>query len=814
ANNFALGSTINVKPSDSNLVVKTVADGVELALADSIAVSNVTVNDTFKAGDVTINSAGIDAGNHAITNVTAGTNATDAVNLGQLEKYIGDNSYNWNLSDGTNSNAVADNSTVAIKGSANADSAKTAGIVTALDGTNVSVDLSDKTKSDIQQGVNANTTVSKGFNIGADKGADDNVQLGETVNYNGDSNIITTVSNNAIAFALNSSLNLTDAGSVTMGDVVVNNGGITIANGSTNNQAVSLTKDGLNNGGNKITNVANGTQDSDAVNLAQLNASQSSVKAGDNVNVTSAKDANGTVYTVNANTSTVSNGSDKVTVTKTDAGNHTSNYAVDLSQSAKDSLTKADSALQSWTAQVNGVDAKVVNQTNNTVNFVNGTNTVVSADASGNISVSTAENVTFNTVNASTFNAGDVSISSNGINAGGKVVTNVANGTKDSDAVNLSQLNATNTNVANNAQNITNNTNAIANNTQNITNNTNAINKGINFGNGTTATKFNLGDTINVTSDSNLVVSTVTDGVKLTLADSIAVGNVTVNDTFKAGDVTINNSGIDAGNHAITNVTAGTNATDAVNVAQLNASQSSVKAGDNVNVTSAKDANGTVYTVNANTSTVSNGSDKVTVTKTDAGNHTSNYAVDLSDAAKASLTKADSALQSLTTSADGNQAQTLNQENSNANFISGNNIQLTPSANGITVATKADVTFTNVTATNVNGNTVTIGSGANTTTLTSTAEGLDVGGDKLTNISAGTNKTDAVNLGQLEKYIGDNSYNWNLSDGTTSNAVADNSTVAIKGSANADSAKTAGIVTALDGTNVSVDLSDKTKSDI
>ncbi|MDG2948913.1 beta strand repeat-containing protein, partial [Exercitatus varius] len=327
----------------------------------------------------------------------------------------------------------------------------------------------------------------------------------------------------------------------------------------------------------------------------------------------------------------------------------------------------------------------------------------------------------------------------------------------DSDAVNFSQLNATNTNVANNAQNITNNannitnnTNAIANNTQNITNNTNAINKGINFGNGTKANNFALGSTINVTSDSNLVVSTVTDGVKLTLADSIAVGNVTVNDTFKAGNVTINNSGIDAGNHAITNVTAGTNATDAVNVAQLNASQSSVKAGDNVNVTSAKDANGTVYTVNANTSTVSNGSDKVTVTKTAAGNHTSNYAVDLSDAAKSSLTKADSALQSLTTSADGNQAQTLNQENSNANFISGNNIQLTPSANGITVATKADVTFTNVTATNVNGNTVTIGSGANTTTLTSTAEGLDVGGDKLTNISAGTNATDAVNVAQLE----------------------------------------------------------------
>ncbi|MDG2938604.1 YadA-like family protein [Bisgaard Taxon 10/6] len=811
ATKVAPGDTVQFKDGKNIKITRTEKD-ITVATADDVSFNSINTS-TLTAGPVTINSNGIDAGNKTITNVAAGTNGTDAVNLDQLNQTISANAYNWNISDGTNKADVPDNSTVAIKGSANGDSAKTAGIVTALDGTNVSVDLSEQTKSDIQQGVNANTTVSKGFNIGADNGNDDNVQLGETVNYNGDSNIITTVSNNAIAFALNSSIavdNVTVNDTFKAGDVTINNNGIDAGN-------------------HAITNVTAGTNATDAVNVAQLNASQSSVKAGDNVNVTSSKDANGTVYTVNANTSTVSNGSDKVTVTKTDAGNHTSNYAVDLSDAAKSSLTKADSALQSWTAQVNGADVKVVNQTNNTVNFVNGTNTVVSADASGNISVSTAENVTFNTVNASTFNAGDVSISNNGINAGGKVVTNVANGTQDSDAVNLSQLNATNANVANNAQNITNNANnisnntkAIANNTQNITTNANniaantaAIKQGFNIGadNGNDD-NVQLGETVNYNGDSNIITTVSDNAIAFALNSSIAVDNVTVNNTFKAGDVTINNSGIDAGNHTITNVTAGTNATDAVNLGQLNASKSQVKSGDNTEVTSTSDANGTVYTVNANTSTVSNGSDKVTVTKTNAGNHTSNYAVDLSDAAKSSLTKADSALQSLTTSADGNQAQTLNQENSNANFISGNNIQLTPSANGITVATKADVTFTNVTATNVNGNTVTIGSGANTTTLTSTAEGLDVGGDKLTNISAGTNKTDAVNLGQLEKYIGDNSYNWNLSDGTNNNAVADNSTVAIKGSANADSAKTVGIVTALDGTNVSVDLSDKTKSDI
>ncbi|PHI41057.1 hypothetical protein CBG46_10365 [Actinobacillus succinogenes] len=280
--------------------------------------------------------------------------------------------------------------------------------------------------------------------------------------------------------------------------------------------------------------------------------------------------------------------------------------------------------------------------------------------------MATADDVTFNNVTVNdTFKAGDVTINNSGIDAGNHTITNVANGTQDSDAVNLSQLNATNANVANNTQNITNNannitnnTNAIANNTQNITNNTNTINKSINFGNGTSANNFALGDTINVTSDSNLVVSTVTDGVKLTLADSITVGNVTVNDTFKAGDVTINNSGIDAGNTTITNVANGTNAGDAVNLSQLNASKVSVEEGNNVNITSTTDANGTVYTVNANASTVSNGSDKVTVTPTDKGNNVTDYAVDLSDAAKDSLDKADSALQNLTTSADGNKAQT------------------------------------------------------------------------------------------------------------------------------------------------------------
>ncbi|MDG2964986.1 ESPR-type extended signal peptide-containing protein, partial [Bisgaard Taxon 10/6] len=769
--NFISGNNIQLTPSANGITVATKADVTFTNVtATNVNGNTVTIGSGANTTTLTSTAEGLDVGGDKLTNISAGTNKTDAVNLGQLEKYIGDNSYNWNLSDGTTSNAVADNSTVAIKGSANADSAKTAGIVTALDGTNVSVDLSEQTKSDIQQGVNANTTVNKGFNIGADNGNDDNVQLGETVNYNGDSNIITTVTDNAIAFALNSSIavdNVTVNNTFKAGDVTINNSGIDAGN-------------------HTITNVTAGTNATDAVNLGQLNASKSQVKSGDNTEVTSTSDANGTVYTVNANTSTVSNGSDKVTVTKTDAGNHTRNYAVDLSQSAKDSLTKADSALQSWTAQVNGAEAKVVNQTSNTVNFVNGTNTVVSADANGNISVSTAENVTFNTVNASTFNAGDVTINNNGINAGNHTITNVANGTKDSDAVNFSQLNATNANVTNNAQN--------------ITNNTNAINKGINFGNGTSANNFALGSTINVKpSDSNLVVKTVADGVELALADSIAVSNVTVNDTFKAGDVTINSAGIDAGNHAITNVTAGTNATDAVNLGQLEkyigdnsynwnlsdgttsnavADNSTVAIKGSANADSAKTAgivtalDGTNVSVDlseqtksdiqqgvdANT-TVNNkgitfGADSGTATERKLGetltvngdgdliNTTASAGkieVAATDKLKNAVTNATSALQSVVTQIDGKDVKTLNKADNKANFVSGDNISLTDDGQGgIKIATKENVTFNTVNASTFNAGDVSISS-----------NGINAGGKTVTNVANGTQDSDAVNLSQL-----------------------------------------------------------------
>ena len=87
--------------------------------------------------------------------------------------------------------------------------------------------------------------------------------------------------------------------SVKAGDTTINNDGLTIANGP------SITKTGINAAGNKITGVAAGTDDTDAVNVSQLNkavnAAKTGVKAGKNTSIKETKGDNGeSIYTIDA----------------------------------------------------------------------------------------------------------------------------------------------------------------------------------------------------------------------------------------------------------------------------------------------------------------------------------------------------------------------------------------------------------------------------------------------------------------------------------------------------------------------------------
>ena len=94
---------------------------------------------------------------------------------------------------------------------------------------------------------------------------------------------------------LSKEVNLTPSGSLTIGDTVVNNNGLTISGGP------SIIKTGINAGNLNITNVKAGVNDTDAVNVKQLKSAKTEVKAGDNVTVDKTIGADGqNIYTVNA----------------------------------------------------------------------------------------------------------------------------------------------------------------------------------------------------------------------------------------------------------------------------------------------------------------------------------------------------------------------------------------------------------------------------------------------------------------------------------------------------------------------------------
>ena len=130
-----------------------------------------------------------------------------------------------------------------------------------------------------------NQNVAKGINFGGTTGSN-NYQLGDTINVKGDNNITSTTVTGGAQLALNPNLSVT---SVTTTDAagnqtVTNGGGVTITPAGGGNP-VSLTTGGLDNGGNKITNVADGTAGTDAVNVSQLNAALGAINGAGNANI-------------------------------------------------------------------------------------------------------------------------------------------------------------------------------------------------------------------------------------------------------------------------------------------------------------------------------------------------------------------------------------------------------------------------------------------------------------------------------------------------------------------------------------------------
>ena len=161
---------------------------------------------------VSLTHDGLNNGNNKIVNVAAGTANTDAVNVSQLKDTVANSG--WKVTVGTDGSGQS----------------------------NVTGTSPEKIKAD------------------------------EIVTFKAGNNMIVTQTGKTISYAVNPVLSGMTSATFTdpAGNTTITNGnGITIAPAG-GAPSVSLTKDGLNNGGNKITNVAPGQAPTDAVNMSQL----------------------------------------------------------------------------------------------------------------------------------------------------------------------------------------------------------------------------------------------------------------------------------------------------------------------------------------------------------------------------------------------------------------------------------------------------------------------------------------------------------------------------------------------------------------
>ncbi|MBS4965961.1 MAG: YadA-like family protein [Veillonella sp.] len=183
------------------------------------------------------------------------------------------------------------------------------GLTTVADGEDVTVKIDDATKAKIDNAANQDlsnlTDAGKkqvkdlsAWNVTAAGGTVEKVQGGDTVKFQAGDNL--EVKQDGTTFTYSLAKDVKGLNSVTVGDengpstkitpagttvkdaagnsTTVNGAGMTINPANPAASPVSLTVDGLNNGGNQIHGVAPGTADTDAVNVSQLKGAQAGLQ--------------------------------------------------------------------------------------------------------------------------------------------------------------------------------------------------------------------------------------------------------------------------------------------------------------------------------------------------------------------------------------------------------------------------------------------------------------------------------------------------------------------------------------------------------
>ena len=499
---------------------------------------------------------------------------------------------------------------------------------------------------------------------GADKSKVIAKKLNQTMDIVGGANSTKLTDNNIgvnnvdgkLKVQLSKEVNLTPSGSLTIGDTVVNNNGLTISGGP------SITKTGINAGNKTIVNVDAGVNDTDAVNVKQLKTAKTEVKAGNNVTVDTTYGNDGhTIYTVNANDVVLgdavlkysANGTNTQSVKLSQGlnfvdGNYTS-ASVDANGQVKYDVTIGK--VKDGVDGKPGVDGKdgiatvktVVDTINNsgwkgdvTGNTVNNhTATIVKPGTTVNFGAGknlTVEQIVDKVTGDHTYNyalSDDIKVGKDGKDGvDGKIGVNgkdgssvVINGKDGSIGLNGKDGKDGLTMKAKDGQPGVNGKDGITrivyeDNNKN-THEVATLDDGMKYAGddaqGTDKSKViakKLNQTMDIVgganstklTDNNIGVNNVDGKLKVQLAQNIDLtpaGSLTIGGTSITDNglvinqgPSITKGGINAGNKTIVNVAPGVNGTDAVNVNQLNSARTEVEEGDNVTVTSRTGANG------------------------------------------------------------------------------------------------------------------------------------------------------------------------------------------------------------------------------
>ena len=314
-NSNVSNATSNTLKNASGDETKVDANGatVKDAAGNKAALSRdgVTITKTGK-DTVSLTSNGLDNGKNKIVNVAAGVANTDAVNVGQLKEYAAKSTTELTANNGetagrTTGNIVLTKTTAAdghtiynnkLNDKITLGTAPTKAVtVDGITGTVTGLTNKTWTPGSIVSGRAAtedqlkDAVADSGWKVavGKDGSGQSNVvgtspekiKAEETVTFKAGNNMMVTQTGKSISYAVNPELtNMTSATFTdsTGNTTVMNSNGITITPSGANPTnpyagPVSLTKEGLNNGNNQIKGVAPGTDPTDAVNVAQLNAS-------------------------------------------------------------------------------------------------------------------------------------------------------------------------------------------------------------------------------------------------------------------------------------------------------------------------------------------------------------------------------------------------------------------------------------------------------------------------------------------------------------------------------------------------------------